>query len=112
VKPFPGPGGKWQVSTGGGIAPRWRHDGKELFYIAPDGKLMAASIRSAGQTLEAGTAVALFQTRIVGGGQSLIVKQEYAVAPDGQRFLINITADESTASPIIIVTNWARALKK
>jgi serine/threonine protein kinase/dipeptidyl aminopeptidase/acylaminoacyl peptidase len=111
VQPFPGPGGKWQVSTGGGIEPRWRRDGKELLYIAPDGKLMAVPIQGAGQTLEAGAAVALFQTRIEGGGQ-YGAKQQYAVAPDGQRFLINITADESTASPITIVTNWARTLKK
>jgi serine/threonine protein kinase len=110
VQPFPGPGGKWQVSTGGGIAPRWRRDGKELFYIAPDGKLMAAPIHAAGQTLDFGSPVSLFQTRIVDGG-SYPLKQQYAVAPDGQRFLINI-ADESTASPITIVTNWARALKK
>jgi Tol biopolymer transport system component len=111
VQPFPGPGGKSQVSTGGGIEPRWRRDGKELFYIAPDGKLMAAPIQGAGQTLEAGAPVALFQTRIVGGGTA-ISKQQYAVAPDGQRFLINITADESTASPITIVTNWTAGLKK
>jgi Tol biopolymer transport system component len=111
VQPFPGPGGKWQVSTGGGIEPRWRRDGKELFYIAPDGKLMAAPIQSAGQTLEAGTPAALFQTRIVGGGLAN-GKQQYAVAPDGQRFLINITVDESTTSPITIVTNWIAGLRK
>jgi Tol biopolymer transport system component len=111
VRPFPGPGGKWQISTGGGIEPRWRRDGKELFYIAPDGKLMAAPTQGAGQTVEAGAAVALFQTRIVGGGQYRL-KQQYAVAPDGQRFLINITAADATASPITIVTNWAHALKK
>jgi Tol biopolymer transport system component len=111
VQAFPGPGGKWQVSTGSGIEPRWRRDGKELFYIAPDGKLMAASIQTAGQALEAGAPISLFQTRIVGGGQSGW-RQQYAVAPNGQRFLINITVDESTGSPITIVTNWARALKK
>ena len=111
AQPFPGPGGKELVSTGGGIQPRWRRDGKELFYIAPDGKLMAAPIQSDGQLLEAGAPVALFQTRIVGGGQSL-QQPQYAVAPDGRRFLINVTADESTASSITIVTNWARALKK
>jgi serine/threonine protein kinase len=111
VQPFPGPGGEWQVSTGGGIEPRWRRDGKELFYIAPDSKLMAVPIQGAGQTLEAGAPVALFQTRIVGGSQNL-QGQQYAVAPDGQRFLINTAVDEATASPITIVTNWARALKK
>jgi hypothetical protein len=111
VQPFPGPGGKWQVSTGGGIEPRWRPDGKELFYIAPDRKLMAAPILAAGQTLVAGVPVVLFQTRIFGGGRPRL-KQQYVVAPDGQRFLINITADESTASPITIVTNWTAGLKK
>jgi serine/threonine protein kinase/Tol biopolymer transport system component len=111
VQPFPGPGGKWQVSNSGGVAPRWRRNGKELFYIAPGGKLMAVPIQSAGQLLEAGAPVALFQTRIVGGSQGR-ERQQYAVAPDGQRFLINITADESTASPITIVTNWTAGLKK
>jgi serine/threonine protein kinase/Tol biopolymer transport system component len=113
VKPFPGPGGQWQVSAAGGISARWRHDGKELFYIAPDGKLMAVPVQGTGQTLKAGAPVALFQTRIVGGG-TLVggQRQEYAVAPDGQRFLMNTIADESTPSPIIIVTNWAVGLKK
>jgi Tol biopolymer transport system component len=111
VQPFPGPGGKWQVSTGGGIEARWCRNGKELFYIAPDGKLMAVTIHGAGQTLEVSAAVALFQTRIVGGGLAKMQPQ-YAVASDGQRFLINITADESTASPITIVTNWTAGLKK
>jgi Tol biopolymer transport system component len=112
VQPFPGPGGKWQVSTAGGITPRWRRDGKELFYIAPDGKLMAAPIHTAGQMFDAGVPAALFQTRILGGGTSVYKKQQYVVALDGKRFLIDLSVDESTASPITIVTNWARALKK
>jgi Tol biopolymer transport system component len=111
VQPFSGPGGKCQVSNGGGIEARWRRDGKELFYIAPDGKLMAVPIQAAGQSLDAGAPVTLFQTRIV-GGSSYAAKQQYAVAPDGRRFLINIADEESTASPITIVTNWALALKK
>jgi len=44
VRPFPGPGGQWQVSTAGGSDPRWRPDGKELYYLAPDLKLMAAAV--------------------------------------------------------------------
>jgi hypothetical protein len=79
------PGGKWQISTGGGSEPRWRRDGKELFYIAPDGKLMMRPIQGTGQILEAGTPVTLFQTRI---GRNLIPQKcQYAVSPDGQRFL-------------------------
>ncbi|MBN1491019.1 MAG: PD40 domain-containing protein [Phycisphaerae bacterium] len=107
VQPFPGPGGKWQVSTGGGVMARWRPDGRELFYIASDGKLMAAPIQVAGQSLEAGAPVALFLTRNMGEKRT-----QYAVTRDGQRFLINIPVEESTASPIIIVTNWTAGLKK
>ena len=98
---------------------KWRHpasvgrDGKELFYIAPDAKLMAAPIQATGQTVEAGTPVALFQTRIVGGGVASTLRfQEYAVAPDGLRFLINVTADEAPISPITIVLNWTAGLKE
>jgi serine/threonine protein kinase/Tol biopolymer transport system component len=112
VQPFPDPGGKWMISTGGGIAPRWRRDGKELFYIAPDGKLMAVTIRDTGQTLKAGAPVALFQTRIVFGGTTVRQKHQYAVAPTGRRFLINISADESKVLPITVVTNWPNTLKQ
>jgi len=112
VQAFPGPGDKRQISTRGGSQPRWRRDGKEIFYIAPDGTLMAAPVSGKGQDLNPGVPVALFKTRIVGGTAANIQKTQYAVAPDGQRFLINITADESTASPLTVVTNWTRLLKK
>jgi hypothetical protein len=58
--------GQWQVSTAGGNFPRWRADGKELYYIGPDGQLMAAPIAYAGATLDPGAPVALFQTHIFG----------------------------------------------
>ena len=110
VQPFPGPGGKWQVSSGGGTDVRWCGDGKELFYIAPDSRLMAVPIRSSGQALEPGAPVALFQTQIV--QYPIPQRGEYDVIRDGQRFLINITVGDSSASPITIVTNWTHALKK
>jgi serine/threonine protein kinase len=112
VQPFLGPGGKWQVSTNGGIEPRWSRDGKELFFIAPDAKLMAAPIKFSGESPKSGVPEALFQTRIVDGGQIISAKHQYAVAPNGQRFLINVTVNESTVLPITIITNWARTLKK
>jgi hypothetical protein len=59
---------QWQVSTAGGIYPRWRPDGKELFYIGPNGQMMAAPVAVVGATIEVGTPVALFDTRIWGGG--------------------------------------------
>ncbi|MBI3264437.1 MAG: PD40 domain-containing protein [Acidobacteria bacterium] len=106
VQPFPGQGGTWQVSTGGGGQPRWRRDGKELFYLAPDGALMAAPIALApdGHTVESGKPVALFVPKIVGGG--VTDKHQYAVARDAQRFLINVTTDEGSGAPITVILNW------
>src|SRR5207245_9168171 len=60
VQPFPGPGGKWQVSTGGGETAKWRRDGKELFYVAPDGKMKAAPVK-ADATFEAALPQPLFE---------------------------------------------------
>jgi serine/threonine protein kinase len=104
ARPFPGPGGQSTVSTSGGVYPRWSPDGKELFYLAPDGRLMAAQVVT-GTTLNAAAPVALFQTRIVGGGASIVgSRQQYDVASDG-RFLINV-ATESAPQPITLILNW------
>ena len=103
-------GGQWQVSTSGGMNPRWRADGKELYYLAPDGKLMAAPITVSGATIMPGTPVALFQTRIVGGGTDITVGVNYDVSADGH-FLIN-TELEDTATPITLLQNWTAGLKK
>jgi Tol biopolymer transport system component len=103
VQPFPVISAKWQVSIGGGIQPRWRADGKELYFIAPDGKLMAAPITSAGATFSAGTPVALFQAAaVLGAGAN---KQQYAVSGDG-RFLINQLVESSATAPITLILNW------
>jgi len=104
VQPFPGPGGKWQASTAGGVHPRWRPDGKELFFLAPDAKLMAVPVRASDSTFEAGSAAALFQTRTVTGGSADLTPQ-YAVSRDG-RFLFNVLDDTTTAAPITVVLNW------
>ena len=112
VRPFPGPGGQWQVSTAGGKDPRWRPDGKALYYIAPDSRLMAAPIASAGTALQPGLPPALFQPRIALGGTPVIgTRQQYDVAPDG-RFLINVSVDEGSAAPITVITNWNPEAKK
>jgi len=115
VRPFPGPGGKSQVSMAGGNQPRWRPDGKELFYVAPDGRLMAVSIGVGAdkQTLETGAPVPLFATRLASGSgiTGVVTKPQYAVAPDG-RFLMNVAVEEATGSPITVVLNWDAELKK
>jgi eukaryotic-like serine/threonine-protein kinase len=106
VRPFRSPGVSVPVSTSGGIHARWSPDGKELFYVAQDGKLMTASITVKGATLEAGTPIALFQTRIVGGGANFPgFRQQYDVAPDG-RFLINVESESPASAPITLILNW------
>ena len=104
MRPFRSPGVSLPVSTSGGIHARWSPDGKDLFYVAPDGKLMAAPITVKSKTLEPGTPVALFQTRIVGGGANYPgFRQQYDVAPDG-RFLVNVESE--SAAPITLILDW------
>jgi hypothetical protein len=111
VQTFPTGNGKWQVSTNGGVQPRWRRDGKELFYLASDRKLMAVPVRS-GSSFEFGVPVPLFATKTVSGAAFYAgYSHQYDVTPDGQRFLLNTEADAS-ATPITVVLNWTAALKK
>jgi Tol biopolymer transport system component len=105
VAPFPGPDGKWQISNGGGNYPRWRSDGTEIFYLAPDNKLMAAAVNGKGASFEVGAVKPLFDTR------ARLMRYPYDVSPDGQRFLIN-TFPEQVARPISVVLNWTAGLKK
>jgi Tol biopolymer transport system component len=107
VAPFPGPGGQWQISTAGGDLPRWRHDGTEIFYLAPDNKLMAATVNGKGASFEVGAVKPLFETRIAIGG-----RYQYAVSADGQRFLINTVPQQEASAPITVVLNWTAGLKK
>jgi dipeptidyl aminopeptidase/acylaminoacyl peptidase len=101
VEPFPGSGGKWPVSSNGGAQVRWRADGKELFYVALDGKLMAVPIVLGGRQPEIGRPVPLFTTRL-GGAVQGIAKQQYMPSSDGQRFLVNSITD-AAVSPITVV---------
>jgi Tol biopolymer transport system component len=97
--------GQWQVSTAGGAQPRWSRDGREVYWIAPDAKLMAAPITVSGNSVEPGTPVVLFQTRIFLGGLEEPHRGQYAIAPDG-RFLINTVLDDAASPPITVVHNW------
>jgi len=94
---------RWQISNSGGNAPRWRSDGKELFYVAADSTLMAVAVRS-GATFEAGSPTALFK---VGAERS----SHYDVTADGQRFLVN-TRTDAQPLPITVLVNWTAQLKK
>ena len=107
VASFPGPGGKWQVSTAGGSYPRWRHDGSEIFYLAPNNGLMAAEVGGKGAGFEVGAVKPLFATRISTRGS-----YEYDVSPDGQKFLVAAAPEQAGSSPITVVLNWTAGLKK
>ena len=118
IRSFPEPSGKWQASTAGGTQPRWRRDGAELYYVAPDTRLMAVPIRVASdrRAVDAGVPVALFPTRLASGANALAAgfnsSAQYVVAPDG-RFLMNVSVDEAApAPPITIVQNWTAGLNK
>src|SRR5262245_47323898 len=103
VQSFPGGGSKRQVSSGGGNHPRWRRDGRELFYYAGGGKLMAPPVKS-GESLEVGEAASLFEFRAGAG--------HYAVTADGQRFLINAVVEMEPNAPLTVWTNWTAGMKK
>jgi len=105
VRPFvPAAGRELQVSTDGGIHPAWSPDGTEVYYLNPEGAMMAAPVTVTGSTVEPGTPVRLFPTRIFGGGIWRGESRQYDVAPDG-RFLINTMLDDD-AAPITLLMNW------
>ncbi len=106
VQAFPGPGGKWQVSTNGGNNPHWRHDGKEIFYIATDNKLMAVDV-NAGASFEAGVPKPLFDMRTLPSGGN-----RYSVSADGQRFLVVAPMGGESLSPTTVIVNWTAGLKR
>ncbi len=105
VQPFPGPGRKWLVSSDGGVQARWRRDGSELFYIAPDSRLMAVPIRLDSQsgTVDVGAPVSLFTLQLPMSPTTFYARH-YMVSQDGQRFLVH-TVKEVTL-PITVVLNW------
>jgi hypothetical protein len=107
---FAAPGKREQVSTKGGAQPRWRADGKELFYIALDGTLMAAPVRTAsrGESVQVGTPVPLFPAR-VGAVPNARFGAQYIVSADGQQFLMNTFVHDASSTPIRLILNWSPA---
>jgi eukaryotic-like serine/threonine-protein kinase len=104
VAPFPGAGGRWRVSTAGGHQPRWGPDGSELFYIAPDRRLMSVRVRGGSTGFQWEAPRPLFQTAIVDLGPFRGCTG-FAVAPDGQRFLI-LSRRPQGSSPAVAIVGW------
>ena len=107
VRPFPAAAGQYMVSRNGGSQPRWRHDGRELFFLAPDGTMMAAGIPVA-KDFEARVAEPLFPTGVAFTGN----RRQYDVAKDGKRFLVIVPERRTSPSPITVLVNWLAALQK
>ena len=107
VQSFPGPGGKWQVSSGGGREASWRGDGKELFYMSPTEQIMAVDVTT-GSNFEAGTPKALFAARL----DTAAMRNRFVPTSDGQRFLLIATQARDTISPMNVVLNWMADLGK
>ncbi|HYG81117.1 MAG TPA: protein kinase, partial [Pyrinomonadaceae bacterium] len=108
VQSFPASGGKWQVSNGGGGSPRWRRDGRELFYLSADGQLMAVEVDGSSDTFEARLPVPLFKPRV----GAISGDSPYDVAADGRRFLVNMPVEENAPAPVTVVLNWTADLKR
>ena len=110
VQSFPIGGGKWQISNAGGDQPQWRRDGKELYYVAPDRRLMVAAV-DAGTAFNAARPESLFETFVPLSGIT-DDRNNYVPAADGQRFLVNTLANAGISQPLVLVVNWANDLRK
>jgi len=110
VTSFPEARGKWQVSSGGGEVPRWRADGKEIFFLSADNTMMAAPVTSE-TNFDSGNPVALFQTapRQPSSSRDQFV---YDVSKDGQHFLILTQVKQPGTPPMTVVLNWTAKLNK
>jgi len=108
VTPFPTGGAKWRASANGGTQPRWRRDGRRLFFISADSDLMAAEVEIRGDRFEVSDARPLFRVNLYAGPRGFFM-HGYDVFPDGARFLIN-SAGEAGQPRVALVTNWEAAL--
>ncbi|MBI1803427.1 MAG: protein kinase [Ignavibacteriae bacterium] len=108
IQAFPASQGKWQVSVNGGGAPLWSKDGKEIFYLAPDKRLMVVDVKLLGTSIEQGIPKPLFDTFV----DNYDAPNRYAVSRDGKRFLVNNSTDSDSSKPIMVVLNWTAEVTK
>jgi Tol biopolymer transport system component len=113
VQPFPdATAGKWQISADGGMKPRWRADGKEIYYQDRTGRIIAVPV-TANPKFEVGKANPLFQTAL--GFQALPTWMQYDASPDGQRFIISEVLGvriSNNPAPLTVILNWRSMLKQ
>ena len=109
VRAFPPTGARFQVSKNGGSWPMWRRDGKELFFLSTDSRMMVAGINGTSQ-FQSGTPTPLF--RVATPPSTGTGGRHYGVTKDGQRFLVNIVQEQSGAAPLTVVINWLASVQK
>jgi dipeptidyl aminopeptidase/acylaminoacyl peptidase len=109
VTSFPDATGKWQVSTSGGENPRWRADGKEMYFTAGD-EFIAVDVETTGPRFDSAAPHPLFSVRVP--APVLGTRSTYAVSPDGRRFLFNMWDSKAASSPITLVVNWPAAIRR
>jgi serine/threonine protein kinase len=107
IRSFPDGAAKIRVSTAGGDEPEWRRDGKELFYLAPDSTLMAVGVRESGSTVTVDVPQPLFLTNVE---RARVIRNNYTVSLDGQRFLVMSPIVHPSASPLVGILNWTAGL--
>jgi Tol biopolymer transport system component len=106
VQAFPGPGGKWQISTEGGSEPQWHPDGRSLYYVAPDTSMMRVDVET-GESFEAGIPESVFAVTL----RPVTQDSRYWVAPDGERFLLLGSLQGESTPPTTLVLNWHAELE-
>ena len=116
VTPFPQAASKWQVSMTGGTSPRWRNDGKELFYLSADSKLMAAEVDTSGTIFQVGVVRPLFQALLRTGPSRFELSSTseqivYDASPDGTWYIVN-SPPAGDPPPITLITNWSAEPKR
>ena len=110
IQTFPASGGKWPVSTAGGLSPVWRRDGKELFYSTPDGKLMSVDVATTSM-FQPGIPTLLFDSPFTHAG-AYTNNNSYDISPDGKRLLAVTLVEQTSNAAITVELNWQAGLKK
>lgn len=106
------PGNKHRISLDGGSTPRWRRDGRELYYVSPDNRsIFAVSIETV-PTFKSGLPTRLFSVGAVPAARDRARSVAYDVTPNGQRFLVSVPAGEPASSRVTVVLNWMAALRR
>jgi eukaryotic-like serine/threonine-protein kinase len=105
VQAFPGPGGRWQISTAGGSTARWRGDGQEIYYLSLDNKIMAVPVETA-PAFRAASALPLFPIHPGPGGNI------YDVSADGKRFLVASLPADQGSPPLSLLVHWPSLVKR